>query len=163
MAMNFYLWMKGEKQGDIKGECTVEHSKDSIVCSAFESGCVAPFDAQTGMGTGRRRYTPVKITHEVDMASPGIWQALSSNEAIKEATLKFWKASLKGTPEHFYTIKLTNGRITGAKIRLLGQEEHESAKVPMQEDVEFTFQKIEWIHEKKSKMATDDWDKPAAA
>lgn len=162
MALIFYAYIKAEKQGEIKGDCKQKGREGAMVCSAFLSNCEAPRDVQSGRPTGKRRYSAVKIVKEMDQASPQIWAALTTNENLKEVTFKFWRPSPKGVEEQFYTIKLTNARVCGATIRQLNMHEMENAKVPMEEEVEFTFQKIDWVNNTDKKEASDDWEAPSA-
>jgi type VI secretion system secreted protein Hcp len=162
MALLFYATMKGQKQGDIKGDCKQKGREGSMVCSAFESHCEAPRDVQSGLPTGKRRYSPIRIVKELDQASPLIWAALTTNENLKEVTFKFYRPSSKGVEEQFYTIKLTNARICGVRILQHNMHEMENAKVPLEEEVEFTFQKISWENLADKKMAEDDWEAPMA-
>lgn len=162
MALIFYAYMKGQKQGDIKGDCKQKGREGAIVCSAFDSSCEAPHDVQSGLPTGKRRYKAIKIVKDMDQASPMIWAALTTNENLSNVTFKFWRPSPKGVEEQFYTIKLTNARVAGATIRQLNMHEMEYAKIPMEEEVSFTFQKIEWENHTDKKMASDDWEAPGA-
>jgi len=162
MALMFYAYIKGQTQGDFKGDVTQKGREGSMLCSAFESHCESPRDIQSGLPTGKRRYSPIRIVKEMDKASPLIWKALTTNENLKEVTFKFWRPSPKGVEEQFYTIKLTNARVSGARIRQLNMHEMEHAKVPMEEEVEFTFQKIIWSNVPGSTEASDDWEAPNA-
>jgi type VI secretion system secreted protein Hcp len=163
MAMLYYLKMKGAKQGDFKSAENTQKGREGwIRCSAFENGCDAPFDAQSGMATGKRRYEPIKILKEIDSTTPLLWAALTTNENIPSAEFYFFRPSQKGIEEHFYTIKLTNARVGRMKTYQLSMFDVDTAKVPMVDEVEFTFQKIEWEHKPASKMASDDWEAPVA-
>lgn len=162
MAMVFYAYMKGQKQGDIKGDCKQKGREGAILCTAFDSACEAPRDAQSGLPTGKRRYHPIRIVKEMDQASPLIWAALTTNEVLTNVTFKFYRPSPKGVEEQFYTIKLTNAHVAGARIRQLNMHEMEHAKVPMEEEVDFVFQKIEWENVTDKKMASDDWLSPVS-
>ncbi len=164
MAMLYYLKMMAEKQGEMKCEENTQKGREGwIRCSAFESACMTPRDAQSGQATGKRRYTPIKVVKDVDSATPLIWNALVTNENIKSAEFKFYRSGQKaaaGIEENFFTIKLTNARIVGVRSYLLDMYDPEHAKVPMEEEVELTFQKIEWTHNPAKKMASDDWEAP---
>jgi type VI secretion system secreted protein Hcp len=167
MALKFYAYMKGKKTGVIEGDVTQKGREKSILCSAFDHYCESPRDVQSGLPTGKRRYHPIRIVKEVDKASPLLWQVLTTNETLTEVTFKFWRPSAHGAgggaaETQFYTIKLTNANIAGMRMKQLDQNEMESAKIPIEEEVDFTFQKIEWEETVGKKMASDDWEAPVS-
>jgi type VI secretion system secreted protein Hcp len=162
MAFMFYAQIKGQKQGAIDGDVTQKGREKTILCSALEHLCESPRDIQSGLPTGKRRYHPLRITKAVDGASPMLWNALVNNENLTEATFKFFRASKAGVEEHFYTIKLTNANIASIVTRQLNMHEMENAKIPMEEEVAFTFQKIEWDNLASKKTASDDWEAPVS-
>jgi len=89
----FLLEIKFQKQGQMKGDTQAVHGpldfKKGLMCHAFEYSVASQFDAGSGQLTGRRIHKPIRIVREVDSASPLIWQALCTNEAIQTATISF--------------------------------------------------------------------------
>jgi type VI secretion system secreted protein Hcp len=112
----FLLELEFKTQGKIRGSSTKNKgSRDSsagIECHGFEFGVVAPYDASSGLPTGKRQHKPISISREVDSASPLLWHALCTNESFQSATLSFFKPSKGGKETVYHTIELTNGMIT---------------------------------------------------
>jgi type VI secretion system secreted protein Hcp len=168
MAETVHLKLKGQKQGDIKGESsqTSLDRADTIECFEFEYGASSPRDASTGMATGRRQWTPITIRKRFDRASPLLAQALVNNEVLTEGTFKFFRPdpSGDGTTQQFYTVQIKNGRV--ASFRQVvphpsgddGPTEHGlRADDHPYEEVAFVFQTITITNDAAKTSATDDW------
>ncbi len=84
MALNAYLTLKGETQGDIKGSVTQAGREDTIAIIAFDQEIKSPRDAASGLPTGKRQHGPLTITKEVDKSTPLIYSAMVNNENISE-------------------------------------------------------------------------------
>ena len=69
MALNAYLKLKGQKQGEIKGSVTQKGRENTILVFAVDHSIVSPRDSASGQATGKRIHKPFKITKEVDKAS----------------------------------------------------------------------------------------------
>ena len=79
MALNSFLQLKGEKQGDIKGSVTQKGRAGKIMVIAFNHEVQSPRDAGTGQATGKRIHKPFVITKEIDKSSPLLYAALTNN------------------------------------------------------------------------------------
>jgi type VI secretion system secreted protein Hcp len=165
MALNAYLKLKGQKQGDIKGSVTQKGREGTILVFAVDHSIISPRDPASGLPTGKRMHKPIKITKEVDKASVPLYSALVTNENLPQWELKFWKPksssqSGTGTNVQYYTIKLTNANV--ASIHLVKPNTKDSTlhTLPDYEEVEFTYQKIEWTWTDGGVTAMDDWEAP---
>jgi type VI secretion system secreted protein Hcp len=122
MAFHAYVAFKGTKQGQLKGESTKSQSsqksgwKNTAVLS-FEFGLQSPRDASSGLPTGKRTHSPITIVREVDSASPLLWQALCTNEALESVKFTLNKPG-SGSPgisfprPRFRSIEVKNALIT---------------------------------------------------
>ena len=79
MALNAYLRLKGQKQGDIKGSVTQKGREGKISVIAANHDIASPHDAASGQATGRRVHQPFVITKEVDKSSPLLYNVLVNN------------------------------------------------------------------------------------
>jgi type VI secretion system secreted protein Hcp len=161
MADNVHLKLTLEKQGEVKGESSVEtlNRKDTIECMFFQHKVKTAREANTNIMLGRRQYEPIVVRKEIDKASPMLLQALTTNEKVKEATFLFFRPNKTGdgTSEQFYTITLKNGNIAG--VYQCNPDTKDGSDVHMKpyEEVEFVFQDIEWRHETGKTSAADSW------
>jgi type VI secretion system secreted protein Hcp len=104
----------------------------------------------------------VTILKEVDASSPKLWSALVSNETLMEWTLRFWTPAPAGAGEErqIYTVQLTNANIASMREYMQDNDDPNGAKMPLLEQISFTYQKIEWTWTEGGITATDDWDTP---
>jgi type VI secretion system secreted protein Hcp len=166
MALNAYLTLKGQKQGDIRGGVTQKGREGSILVHAVHHEVVSPRDAASGQAAGKRVHTPLVITKELDKSTPLLYQALVANETLSEFTLRFWRADLGtgtgpgaggGAERQNFTIKLTNASIASIDFQQPDNRNPELAKLAECEEIAFTYQKIEWTWVDGGVTASDDW------
>jgi len=162
MALNAYLRLKGQTQGEIKGSVTQRGRKDSIMVIAFHHEVVSPRDAASGLPTGKRQHKPLIITKEIDKSSPLLMNMLANNENIIEWTLRFWQPSSTGTEVQFYTIQLFNASIADITMEMLNNKYPENMQHKEREHISFCYQKIRWTYETSGITSEDDWEAPVA-
>jgi type VI secretion system secreted protein Hcp len=156
-----YMTVKGQSQGDIKGEVSQKGREGTIRVLAFSHEVISPRDAASGLPTGKRQHKALIITKEIDKSTPQLMQALVNNENLPTLTLKFYRPSSTGMEDQYYTIKLTNAAISGIK-QYMAYSEGTGLTGKHLEEVSFTYQKIEWIITDGGISAMDDWESPIA-
>ncbi|WP_421945208.1 type VI secretion system tube protein TssD [Pedobacter sp.] len=162
MALNAYLTLKGKKTGEFKGSVLQKGRENKILVIAASHELAVPTDAATGLASGRLRHIPFKITKELDRASPLLYNALATNEALTDCKVEFWGAPIKssagGANEvQKYTVRLTNARITGIRFVMPNIKDPELVKYVEYEEISFAYQTIEWIWTDGNLSASDDW------
>ena len=70
MALNAYLSLKGQKQGQIKGSVTQKGREGKIMVIAYSHEIVSPRDTASELPTGKRMHKPLVITKELDKSTP---------------------------------------------------------------------------------------------
>ena len=164
MALNAYLKLKGQKQGEIKGSVTQKGRENKIMVIAVSHEIVSPRDPASGLPTGKRMHKPFVITKELDKSSPLLYTALCTNENITEFELQFWSPQMRasaagaGAEVQNYKVKLTNASIVDISFRMLNNKNPELVKFAEYEEVSFTYQKIEWTWVDGGIMSSDDWE-----
>jgi len=166
MALNAYLKLKGQKQGEIKGSVTQKGREGKIMVIAAHHEIVSPRDPASGLATGKHMHHPFVITKEVDKSSPLLYSALINNENIIEWELQFWRpgtavASGVGAEKQHYTVKLTNARVADISFTMPNNKHPDLARLMEYEDIAFVYQKIEWTWVDGGIVATDSWVAPA--
>ena len=162
MALNAYLKLKGQTQGDIKGSVTQKGREDKIMVIAVNHEIISPRDAASGLPTGKRQHKPLVITKELDKSSPLLYNVLVNNESLTEFELQFWQPSPTGAEKQHYTIKLTNANIASINFVMANNKHPELMRFAEYEEVAFTYQKIEWTWMDGGITAQDDWESPVA-
>ena len=162
MALNAYLSLKGQTQGNIIGSVTQKGREGKIMVIEVSHEVNSPRDPASGLATGKRQHSPLVITKELDQSTPLLYTALVNNEKITTFELQFWTlqkfGSGNGIEKQHYTIRLTNARICDIKFTMLNNKNPELTRYAEYEEVSFTYQKIEWIWHIGNKMAMDDWE-----
>ena len=112
-----HLTLKGQKQGQIKGSCALKGHEDAIEVLAVSHEILAPYNAGSGMPTGKRQHKPLTITKAIDKSSPILMSVLTNNENLPEWELKFYTKTGKGPDTLVYTIKLTDASSSRSSSR----------------------------------------------
>jgi type VI secretion system secreted protein Hcp len=165
MALNAYLRLKGQKQGEIKGSVTQKGREGSIMVIAASHEIVSPRDPASGLPTGKRMHKPFVITKELDKSSPLLYNVLVNNENVPEWKLEFWTPQLSaaggvGAEKQHYTVELMNANIANISFRMLNNKNPELTRYAEFEEVAFTYQKITWTWKDGGITANDDWEAP---
>ena len=159
MALNAYLKVKGQKQGQIKGSVTQKGREDSILVIAVTHEVVSPRDGASGQASGKRMHKPLVITKELDKSSPLLYNALVTNETITEWLLTFYKADAPaaGAEKANYTVKLTNANIATIDFVMPNNKLPDLMRLNEYEQIAFTYEKIEWTWLEGGISAADSW------
>jgi type VI secretion system secreted protein Hcp len=151
-ALNAYLRMKGQKTGEIKGSGVQKGRENSIPIIAVHHEISSPRDPASGQATGKRTHKPFSFTMELDKSTPLLHQVFLNNELLASVELGVFQPNGKGGTSLAYTVKLTNASI--AAIRLVpGPADR------LVQEVDLTYQKIEWVWVDGNITASDDWER----
>ena len=157
MALNAYLRIKGENQGEIKGSVTEKGRDGRIMVIAASHSIESPRDAASGLPTGKRQHEPFFITKELDKSTPLLYNILVNNENIAEWELQFWQPGPTGAEVNHYTVKLTNASIANIEFKMPDNKDPNLVKRAEYEEIAFTYQKIQWIWNEGGITSSDDW------
>lgn len=162
MALNAYLAVKGQKQGVIQGSVTQKGREGTILVHAYSHEVESQQDPQSRAPTGKRTHQPFVITKEVDRSSPLLWMAMITGENLASFDLKFWTASPASATglsveKQMYTITLSNANIAYIKEYMTDNDDPESVKLPLREEISFTYQKIQWTWVDGGITSGDNW------
>ena len=165
MALNAYLRLKGQKQGDIKGSVIQKGREDSIMVIAVSHQIVSPRDAASGLPTGKRMHKPFTITKELDKSSPLLYSVLCNNENIPEWSLEFWTPQISaktgsGAEVQHFTVKLENANIASIDFQMANNKHPDLMKFAEYENISFTYEKITWTWKQGGIEAEDSWAAP---
>jgi type VI secretion system secreted protein Hcp len=158
MAYEFYVKVKGQKQGDFKNETPREKHQGKIPGISFHYNVKSPRDAATGQASGKRTHHPVSFVKAWGPSTPQFFQALCTNEVLPEVAFEFVKTDPNGEEYVYHTLKLTNATVSEIDQYLEGDPKaDQSHDVHELERVSFTFQRIEIQNKDGKTMAVDDW------
>jgi type VI secretion system Hcp family effector len=157
LAHHGYLSITGKKQGLISAGCS---SLDSIgnKCQAghFDEIMVLSFAHNLSNLDNTRHAThrPLIITKHIDKATPLLAQALANREVV-DCTLNFYRISLSGHQEKYFSIKIWDGLIVDQQLEmphsiLLNDQQ-------AQENLAIRYRDIAWSHHIASTSGQASW------
>jgi len=162
MALNKYMTLTGETQGQIKGSCTQAGREDTIEIIGCDHEVISPRDEASGLPTGKRQHKPLTVVCAMDKATPLLLQVLTTNENISDLRLDFWRPSRAGEEFQYYTMELTNASISAIRMEGLNNKYPENMKHEDRIHVSFCYQKIIWTWQDGGITAEDDWETPTS-
>jgi len=92
-----------------------------------------------------------------------IYNALVSGEALPKVEVKWYRTSLEGKQEHFFTSKLTDAIIVDVDLNMPHAQDSASSDVTQLLTVSLAYRKIEWEHTTAGTSGSDDWRTPVEA
>ena len=156
-ALNAYLVLTGDTQGDIKGDVTIKGREDTIEVNAFSHLLSTVPDRNVNCTpSGREHHLPVKITKRIDKSTPMLMQALTDNENLT-ATLKFYRPDRTGIEEHYFTIELIGVKIAGINQEMLNNKYPENMQHEVREHISFTYERIVKTYEPEAIATEARW------
>ncbi|KQZ83561.1 MULTISPECIES: Hcp family type VI secretion system effector [unclassified Pseudomonas] len=170
MATPAYMYVNGVTQGlitdgaftaDSVGNIFQEGRENEVMVQGFSHELTMPRDPQSGQTTGLRIHKPVIITKVFDKSSPLLLQALTTGEVMTSVLIKWYRISIKGTQEHYYTTELEDAIIVHIKDYMHNCQDPANSHFTHLQDVHFTYRKITWTHEVSGTSGSDDWRSPA--
>ncbi len=112
MALLAHIAVTGKKQGQFKGESTLDRRKDKwMPVLSFEMGVQSPHESAFGLASGKRQYKPLTIVKQWGAASPQGLSACATNEELSEVIVEFTKTNPNGEEYIFQTVTLSNAAI----------------------------------------------------
>jgi type VI secretion system Hcp family effector len=147
-AQNYYMKIESAKSGTFKGGVS---RKGSLWIPVLEVSHPAGRE-----GLGKSQHKPIVVIKEIDGASAQLHRALTNNEVLKEVVIEFVRSDAPGKEAGketvYQTVTLTNATIAGLKTIRSGKQEKE------EEEVLFTYQKMEVTDQLGKKRVADDWE-----
>jgi type VI secretion system secreted protein Hcp len=152
-AASYYLKIEGVNQGALKGQINRKGSL-WIPVLGVSQGVQSPRDVATGQASGKRQHKPIVIRKEVDAASPQLYRAAISHEALKEVLIDFVRTDPRGKEEVYQTITLRGAHI--ADIKKIGNRAA-GDRPKEEEEISITYEEIQVTDKMGKTTATDDW------
>lgn len=153
-ATDIYCTVVGTKQGPFLGDPGLRGTGQIAVYSISQDLKV-PFDAASGLSTGKRQHSPLIIVKELDKSSPQFFVAAATNETLKSVTCALYRNAADGQMRAYYKIALTNATVV--EIQDSGNGVNGAAQGDERERISFSYQKIELTDLDSNTTAIDDW------
>lgn len=160
MAIPGNMWLYDDGGALIKGGCDVQHREYSIEFKGFHHNLSTPTDNFTGRPTGKRIHSPMMIVKEFDYASPYLYKAVATGQALQKAELKFYKINDAGQEVEYFNILLDGVRIVSVSPVMASPTDTNNNHL---ETVEMRYEKITWKHNDGNIIFSDAWNERATA
>ena len=167
-----YMSITGTNQGNITqgaftaesvGNIYQEGHEDEVLVEAFEHDVTLPRDPQSGQPSGQRVHKPVIITKVFDKSSPLLYNALTSGEVLSTVEIKWYRTSMEGKQEHYFTTRLTDATIVDMNLHMPHCQDPAQREFTQLLAVSLAYRKVEWEHIKSGTSGADDWRAPLEA
>ncbi len=145
-----YIRIRGNVQGEIKGDCTQGgDKKDMIVSYSFNDSLRIPCDDHTGLPTGQREHLAASFIHAVDRATPKLQKAACTGERV-EIRVDKYRTGADGGEQKYFTLKYEDAIIVGTEL-------FDGENGTMYEKITFTFAKVTYTYIDGNIEFVDDW------
>ena len=149
------------KVAEYPGSSEKEAREDTSDVFEIEHHIHQPVDLTTGMATGVRVHSPMRIVKQVDKATPGFHKALATGQNLKEVILDFYRIDPATRAESkYYTITLRRARIVDIRPYMPMSFVPANESYRHMEQVSFVYEEIEWNWLPDSVVEQDHWRSP---
>lgn len=155
-ALDFYVKVNGTKQGAFKGEGTGAQWKDWLPCVDLQYQVSLPLDRDTGLAAGMAQHLPLTIIKRLGAASPQFFQALTTNELLKQVDINLIRPRADGVQEVYYTITLRNANVIHLRL-FRSQGQPDQLPAGDYEEISFRFQTATVSSNVGNTESTADW------
>jgi type VI secretion system secreted protein Hcp len=162
-GLNQGLITSGANSMESMGNRYQQDHTDEITVQGFKHDILIPRDPQSGQPSGQRVHQPLIITKIFDKSSPLLYAALTSGERLGTIYIHWFRTSMTGTQEHYFTHELTDAMIVDIKAYSPNALDPSMAHFTQMEDISFTYRAISWTHEIAGTSGSDDWRAPKTA
>jgi len=153
-----YLFIQGQKTGEIKGSVTAKGEEGSILVDSVSHEIALPLDAQTGSVAAKRQHKPFVVEVQVDRSWATLYNLLATGESLPRVELRVAAPNATKTMTIQRKVLLTNASIVGIRQFTVNgsndKPDHDELRIS------FTYQKIEWDWVEGAIAAKDDWLPP---
>ena len=167
-----YIAIEGKTQGNITagaftaesvGNIYVQGHEDEMLVQQFEHIVTVPTDPQSGQPSGQRAHRPFKFTVAMNKAVPLLYNALASGEMLPTVELKWYRTSVEGKQEHFFTTALEDATIVNIDCKMPHCQDPSKSDYTQLIEVSLSYRKISWDHTVAGTSGADDWRAPIEA
>ena len=146
------------KIAEYPGSSEKEGREDTSDVFEIEHHLHQPVDPTTGMATGVRVHSPMRVVKVIDKSSPGLHKALCTAQNLKEVILDFYRIDPRSrSEEKYYTITLKNARVVDLQPYMPMSFVPANESYRHMEQVSFNYEEIEWNWIPDSVVEMDKW------
>ena len=164
-----FISIEGSTQGlitqgafteDSVGNIYIEGHEDEVMVQAFDHIVTIPRDPQSGQPAGQRVHKPFVFTAALDKSTPLLYNALTSGEVLTNVEMRWYRTSIAGKQEHFFTMKLEDAIIVDINAQMPHCQDPATQDFTQLIQVSLSYRKITWSHDVAGTEGSDDWRAP---
>ncbi|MGJ5646579.1 Hcp family type VI secretion system effector, partial [Morganella morganii] len=145
------------------GNIYVQGHEDEMLVQQFDHIVTVPTDPQSGQPSGQRAHRPFKFTVALNKAVPLLYNALAAGEMLPKVQLKWYRTSVEGKQEHFFTTSLEDATIVNIDCKMPHCQDQAKSDYTQLIEVSLSYRKIDWEHTVAGTSGADDWRAPIEA
>ena len=166
MAQPAYIRIEGVTQGLISSGASTEASignrcqsghEDEIMAQEISHIVTVPTDTQSGQPSGQRVHKPFVFTCSLNKAVPLLYNALTKGERLNNVEVHWFRTSMSGGAEHYFTTKLEDAIITDINLVMPNAQDKNNNDKTELFQVSLNYRKIIWEHVVAGTSGSDDW------
>ena len=147
--------------GEYPGSSEKEGRENTSDVFEIEHHVHQPVEPTTGMASGVRVHSPLRIVKIIDKASPGFHKALCTGQNLREVVLDFYRIDPGSRAEvKYYTITLRQARIVDIQPYMPMSFVPANESYRHMEQISFVYEEIEWNWIPDSVVEMDQWRAP---
>ena len=133
------------KVAEYPGSSEKEGREDTSDVFEIEHHIHQPVDLTTGMATGVRVHSPMRIVKVIDKATPGFHKALATGQNLSEAVITFYRIDpMTRQEQEYYRITMRQARIVDIQPYMPMSFVPANESYRHMEQVSFVYEEIEW-------------------
>ena len=149
------------KVAEYPGSSEKEGREDTCDVFEIEHHLHQPVEPTTGMASGVRVHSPLRVVKIIDKASPGLHKGLVTGQNLAEVILDFYRIDPSSREEvKYYTITLRQARIVDIQPYMPMSFVPANESYRHMEQVSFVYEEIEWNWLPDSVVEMDKWRAP---
>ena len=120
-----------------------------------------PVEPTTGVASGVRVHSPLRVVKLIDKSTPGFHKALCTGQNLNEVTLEYFRIDPESREEtKYYTTTMRNARIVDIRPYMPMSFLPQNESYRHMEQISFVYEEIEWNWMPDSAIEMDRWRAP---
>ena len=143
---------------DIPGSSEKEGREGTIDVFEVEHHLHQPVEPTTGMASGVRVHSPMRVVAVIDTATPGLHKALCTGRNLSKVILEFYRIDPDTRAEaKYYEITIRQARVVDIRPYVPNTLKRENESLRHMIQYSFVYEEIEWNFIPDTKVEIDKW------
>lgn len=142
---------------EIRGEVTQKGREGFMEVYGYSHEIHSPRDSASGLPTGKRQHMPFRVVIPQSQATPLLLQAQARNQILPEVKVLFFRPTINGAEQQYFTYTLTNARVSSYRSWNPNKLDPSVATYVPSTEIAFTYESMTWTYEDGGIVHTDDW------